>query len=132
MKKQRPVHTGASLIELVVAIIIVSIMMGLSAMLFTSATTDAAVKECRSNMQNIANLEEQYRIKSSGHSYTTTLSNLTSTGTTLPLCTKGGSYTVTISDGTMTAQNGQVVPSGQLIISCSSGHGKYAPGIDTY
>ena len=132
MKHRNPMRGGATLLELLVVTVILSVLMALGGTLFQSATTDASTKECRANMQSIANIEEQYRIKNAGHAYTTTLSAMVTTGTTLPLCPNGGSYSVSISNGTATAQNGQTVPNGELVISCStSGHGKFAPGIDT-
>jgi prepilin-type N-terminal cleavage/methylation domain-containing protein len=137
MKHRNPIRGGFTLIELLAVVIVTSIFIAIAVTIFLSATADAKNKQCRANLQNIANLEEQYRItntNSSGvHVYTTTMSNLTSSGSIMPLCPSGGAYSVLLSDGTVTAQNGQAVPVGGLVISCNaSGHGKYAPGIDTY
>jgi prepilin-type N-terminal cleavage/methylation domain-containing protein len=133
MKHDSSIIRGFSLLELLAVVVTMAVLLALGGTMFFSATADARSKECRANLQTIANLEEQYRIKDSAHAYTTTLSNLVSTGTTLPICPNAGTYSITISTGTSTAQNGQTVPSGGLIINCStSGHGKFAPGIDTY
>ena len=118
--------------EMVVVVIIFLVMMAVAMPLYLSATADAQAKDCRSNLQTIANLEQEYKVKSSGHAYTTTLSNLSSIVPTVPICPNGGTYSITISDGTATAQNGQTVPLGGLVVSCSaSGHGKFALNIDT-
>ena len=132
MIQNSPKRRGFTFIELLVGVIVMVVIMGVAATMFFSATADAAAKECRANLQAVANIEEQYRIKSATHAYATTLSNMVATGTTLPVCPGGGTYSAVTSTGTGTAQNGQTVPSGGLIISCSnSAHGKYAPGIDT-
>jgi hypothetical protein len=92
---------------------------------------DAQTKQCRANMQAIANAEEQYKIKTVPHLYTTTLANLVGDFPVVPVCPNGGTYTAAISNGVLTAQNGQTVPSGRIIISCSvSGDGVFAPTID--
>ncbi|HEV2471240.1 MAG TPA: type II secretion system protein [Chthonomonadales bacterium] len=125
-------RSAYSLVEIMVALFIFGVMMAAAAVLFSSAFSDSESKDCRANMQTIANAEDQYRLKSSSHSYTTTLSNLSSGYTKIPKCPSGGAYTITISNGTQKAQNGQTVPSGDLIISCSdASHGKFAPGIDS-
>lgn len=122
---------GLTLIDLLAAVAIMVIMMAIAAPVFLPMLTDAKESDCRANLQAIANAEEQYRRKNTTHAYTTTLSDLSQQGAGVPLCPDGGTYTVTISDGTATAQNGQTVPSGGLVVSCSaSGHGKFAPGID--
>jgi Tfp pilus assembly protein PilE len=107
--------------------------MSIAVAAYLSAISDAKVKECRANMQTIANLEEKYRISNATHATTTTLSALSTGGATVPLCPDGYSYTISFSNGTQTAQNGQTVPSGNVIITCGeAAHGKYAPGVDTY
>ena len=125
-------HKGMTLIETLVVVMITSIMLAVSLTFYFTAQTDSQTKECQANMQSIANAEQQYYYKSSPHAYTTVMSNLTPEIPADPKCPSGGTYTVTISDGTATAQNGQTVPAGGIVISCStSGHGKYAPGVDT-
>jgi Tfp pilus assembly protein PilE len=122
---------GLTLLDLLAAVAIMVIMMALAAPVFLPMVTNAKQSDCRANLQAIANAEEQYRRKNTTHAYTTTLSDLSQQGAGVPKCPDGGTYTITISNGTATAQNGQTVPSGGLVISCSAaGHGKYAPGID--
>ena len=100
MKHDSSIIRGFSILELLAVVVTMSVLLALGGTMFLSATADARSKECRANMQTIANLEEQYRIKNSAHSYTTTLSNLNSTGSTIPICPNGGTYTITISTGT--------------------------------
>jgi Tfp pilus assembly protein PilE len=119
-------------VDLLVRVVILGIVMAIATPIFLSANTSAQQDQCDTNMRTIANLEDQYRMKNASHAYTTTLSNLSNLPPSVPLCPSGGTYTVTISDGTAKAQNGQTVPKGGLVISCSiSSHGKYAPGIDS-
>jgi Tfp pilus assembly protein PilE len=121
-----------TLAELITTALILAIMMAIAAPTFLAAVNAAQQDDCHANMEAIANAEEQYRIKSAGHAYTTRLSDLSSLVPGVPVCPGGGTYQVTLSDGTAKAQNGQTVPKGGLVVSCSLlGHGKYAPGIDT-
>lgn len=102
--------------------------------MYLSATADAKKRNCRAVMQIIANSEEEYKIRSSAspRAFTTNLANLASITPAIPPCPNGGMYTIMISDGTATAQNGQTVPIGGVIISCSaSGHGKFALNVDS-
>jgi hypothetical protein len=100
--------------------------------LFVSAMKDGMKKQCRSNMQAIADAEQQYKIKNATHVYTTSLTDLVGDFPVVPKCPNGGTYSVTISDGTATAQSGQTVPAGKIVISCSaSGDGKFAQTIDS-
>ena len=122
---------GFTLIEVMIVVLILSIAMAVSLPMFVSAMNDAKTKQCRANMITIANSEEQYKIKSATHTYTTTLANLVGDLPVVPLCPNGGAYTVTISNGSATSQSGQTVANGGLVILCSaSGHGKLAPSID--
>ena len=125
-------HNGFTLMEALVILIIVAIGMAVSIPLFVSAISASGASQCRANLQAIANAEEQYKIKTSGHSYTTALTNLVGDFPVVPSCPNGGTYSATISDGTATSQSGQTVPAGGLVVSCShSGDGKFAPTIDT-
>ncbi len=125
------VKTAFTLIELLAVAICLAVMMAIATPLYLSAVANAQMSECRSNMQTIANIEREYKIQSATHTYTTSLTTLSAQMPTVPVCPSGGTYTITISSGTATAQNGQTVPNGGLVVSCSaSGHGKFAPGID--
>jgi hypothetical protein len=120
------------MLDMVVGAAIFSIMMAVSFCTFTSASTTAATEHCHDNMEVIANLEKVYKVNGSTHSFTTTMSALNTPAIPMPLCPDGGTYTVTISTGTSLAQNGQTVPAGDIVISCSdTAHGVYAPDIDT-
>ena len=122
---------GFTLIESLVMLLILAIGMAVSIPLLLSGMKDAQQKQCRSNMQAIANAEEQYKVKASPHAYTTALSNLVGDFPVVPICPNGGTYTVTISNGSATSQSGQTVPTGMLVISCSiANDGKFAPTID--
>jgi prepilin-type N-terminal cleavage/methylation domain-containing protein len=127
MKRARK---GFTMVEILMVLVILAVGMAISIPVFINATKDAQSKQCRANMQVIANAEEEYKYKSATHVYTTTLSNLTAVPV-VPICPNGGSYSVVISDGTAHAQSGQTVPAGNLVISCSlPADGKYAPTID--
>ena len=131
MDQRKHIRRGATMVELVGTLAIIGLMMSIVAPIFLSAMSDAKAKGCREDMQAVANAEEQYRMLSSSHAYTTNLSDLKSVNVAIPKCAQGGTYSITISDGTAKAQNGQTVPAGQIVISCSiSGHGKFAPDID--
>ena len=121
-------RSGFTMVEMLAVLLIVSILMAVTIPFFLSAQNDANKKQCRADMITIGNSEEQYKIKGATHVYTTTLSSLTPP---VPVCPAGGTYSVVISNGASIAQNGQAVPNGCLVISCSSStHGKYVPTID--
>ena len=121
-----------TLIELLIVILILAILMAVALPLYLAAVSDSQVKTCRANMQTIANAEQAYKTSSSGHTYTTDLSNLSSNiGIIQSNCPSGGTYSVTISSGSDTAHNGSSVPVGGLIVHCTAaGHGVFAPGVD--
>ena len=125
-------HKGFTLIELLIVILVLAILMAVALPLYLAAVSDSQLKACRSNMQTIANAEAAYKTQSSAHTYTTVLSQLNDNLGSTPVCPSGGTYSVQISTGSLTANNGQTVPNGGLLISCSAtGHGKFAPGIDS-
>lgn len=128
----RRLKTGFTLVESLVMVLILAIGMAVSIPLFVSALKDSQSKQCRANMQAIANAEEQYKIKTAGHAYTTQLTALVGDFPVVPICPNGGTYTATVSNGTALSQSGKIVPAGNLIISCSkSTDGKFAPTIDS-
>jgi prepilin-type N-terminal cleavage/methylation domain-containing protein len=129
MRTRRP--GGFTMIEILMVLVLLAVGMAMSMGLFISAMKDARVKQCRANMQAIANCEEEYKYKSAGHTYTTVLANLTGNFPVVPKCPNGGTYSATISTGASTSQSGQTVPAGGLVISCSVGtDGKFAQTID--
>jgi type IV pilus assembly protein PilA len=120
-----------TLIELLIVILVLAILMAVALPLYLAAVSDSQVKTCRSNMQTIANAEAAYKTSDTAHQYTTTLSNLNANLGSTPVCPSGGTYSVAISDGSQQS-NGKTVPSGGIVVSCSStGHGTFAPGIDS-
>jgi type IV pilus assembly protein PilA len=124
-------HRGFTMVEMLCTVLVFLILMAVSIPFFLSAQNDAKKKQCRANMVTIANAEEQYKIKSASHVYTTTLSSLTPEIPAVPVCPTGGTYSVVISNGSSSSQSGQAVPNGVLVVSCSSSsHGKYAPTVD--
>lgn len=132
MNRSRTRRKGFTLIELLIVILVLAILMAVALPLYLAAVSDSQVKTCRSNMQTIANAEAAYKTQNSAHTYTTVLSQLNDNLGATPVCPSGGTYTVTISTGSSTANNGQTVPSGGLVIACdASGHGVFAPGIDS-
>lgn len=132
IRKRNLKRKGFTLIELLIVILVLAILMAVALPLYLAAVSDSQVKTCRANMQTIANAEAAYKTSSTGHTYTTNLSDLAGNLGATPVCPSNGTYSVQISDGTLTANNGTTVPSGGLVISCSAtGHGKFAPGIDS-
>jgi len=123
---------GFTLIELLIVILVLAILMAVALPLYLAAVSDSQVKTCRANMQTIANAEAAFKTQDSAHQFTTTLSDLDANLGATPVCPSGGTYSVVISTGAETAQNGTTVPAGGLIVQCSaSGHGVFAPGIDS-
>ena len=122
---------GFTLIELLVVVLILAILMAVALPAYLSAVADSQRKTCRANMQTIANAEQAYKTKIAGHTYAPDLATLTGGGDlpTSPICPSAGTYSISLAGGT--SENGQTVPAGSLIISCSVGaHGKFAPGYD--
>ena len=68
MKKLQK-RSGFTLIELLVVILILAILMAIALPLYLRAVRDSQRQTCRSNMQTIANAEQAYRVRSSGHVY---------------------------------------------------------------
>ena len=124
---------GFTLIELLIVILILAILMAVALPLYLSAVDTSEEKTCRANMQTIANADQAYRTADSAHRFTTVLADLSPNLGAAPQCPSGGTYTISISDGRRRGRkNKKVVPAGGLIIACSaSGHGRFAPGIDS-
>jgi type IV pilus assembly protein PilA len=123
---------GFTLIELLIVILVLSVLMAVALPLYVAAVTQSERTVCRSNMQTIANGEQAFRARDSQHQYTTNLSQLPLDLGSIPICPHGGSYSVEISDGTATANNGQLVQAGSVVVHCSvPTHGVFAPSIDS-
>lgn len=123
---------GFTLIELLIVILVLSILMAVALPLYLAAVSDSELKTCRANMWSIAQAEQAYKVKNVSHTYTTNLSDLDADLGQTPICPSAGTYSVAISDGTQVANNGMTVPAGGMIIQCSaSGHGVFAPSIDS-
>ena len=130
--RPRNARRGFTLIELLIVILVLAILMAVALPLYLAAVTDSQLKTCRANMQTISNAEAAWKTSDPTHTYTTTLSNLNPNLGATPVCPSGGTYAVVISTGSSTANNGGTVPSGGLVVSCSfTGHGVFAPGIDS-
>ena len=132
-KLVRPIRKrkGFTLIELLIVILVLAILMAVALPLYLAAVSDSQVKTCRSNMQTIANAEAAYKTQNSTHVYTTVLSDLNTNLGATPVCPSGGTYSVSIAGAGGGTSNGNAVPAGGLIVSCSaSGHGTFAPGVD--
>ncbi len=124
--------SGFTLIELLIVILVLSVLMAIALPLYVAAVAQSQRTVCRSNMQTIANGEQAFRARDSLHEYTTNLANLPLDLGSIPICPEGGSYSVEISDGTATANNGQVVQDGSVVVHCSlPTHGVFAPSIDS-
>src|SRR2546430_12110482 len=122
---------GFTLIELLIVILVLAILMAVALPLYLAAVSDSQVKTCRANMQTIANAEAAYKTADPTHAYTTVLSSLSTNLGATPICPSGGAYSVSIAGAGGGTSNGNAVPAGGLIISCSSsGHGNFAPARD--
>ena len=124
-------HKAFTLVELLTAILVVSILMTLAFPLYLNALDDSRKKICRSNLQTIANAVMAARVKSgaadfgsliAGGVVTTNIPDLSS----VPLCPNGGAYTLTI---------GSSFANTTFQVRCSATypltHGKYEPGLDS-
>src|SRR5438874_2864607 len=131
-QKSRGRRRAFTLIELLIVILVLAILMAVALPLYLAAVSDSQLKTCRANMQTIANAEAAYKTSIATHVYTTDLTALNTNLGSTPVCPIGGAYSVVISSGSSTANNGSSVPSGGLVISCNqTGHGVFAPGIDS-
>src|SRR5437870_3019497 len=128
--KRRLNGKAFTLIELLIVILILAILMAVALPLYLAAVNDSEIKTCRANMQTISNAEAAFKTSNPPHVYTTNLSNLSNNiGVIQSSCPSGGTYSVTISGGSDTGNNGTTVPTGGMIVHCSSpGHGVFAPG----
>ena len=132
IRMARKTRKGFTLIELLIVILVLAILMAVALPLYLAAVTDSQLKTCRANMQTISNAEAAWKTADTSHTYTTTLSNLNANLGATPICPNAGTYSVTISAGASTANNGATVPSGGLVVACTAtGHGVFAPGIDS-
>jgi type II secretory pathway pseudopilin PulG len=132
MRLRRAINTGGTLVEILAVTLITAIMMAIAVSMFLTAQASAATLKCRSNMMLLGNIDQEYKVQNSTHAYSTSLTALATEVPNVPICPNGGTYTITISTGTSIASNGQTVPAGKILISCSyAGHGVYAPDIDT-
>ena len=130
LRKRNKNRKGFTLIELLVVILVLAILMAVALPLYLAAVADSQVKTCRSNMQTIANAEAAYKTSVATHVYTTVLSDLNPNLGATPVCPSAGTYSVTIGSGS--ANNGTPVPAGGLLVSCNAtGHGRFAPGLDS-
>src|SRR5260370_41196797 len=118
--RPRARRKGFTLIELLIVILVLAILMAVALPLYLAAVTDSQVKTCRANMQTISNAEAAWKTSDPTHTYTTTLSNLNANLGATPVCPSAGTYSVTLSTGSSTANNGQTVPSGGLVVACSA------------
>jgi type IV pilus assembly protein PilA len=137
---------GFTLIELLVVILILAILMAIALPLYLRAVRDSNRQTCRSNMQTVANAEQAYKVRSSGHAYTAAFADLT-TGTnggdltSTPVCPENGvyslalvapaageSYTPYVASGSAPAA--VTIPQGTVKITCSL-HGTFVPGVDS-
>ena len=119
-----------TLVELLTAILIISILMTVAAPLYLNSLDDSRKKICRTNMQTIANAVMAARVKSpaidfssqiAGGVNTTNIPDLTS----VPRCPNGGAYSLA---------NGSSNSPTTFQVKCSATypltHGKFEPGFD--
>jgi prepilin-type N-terminal cleavage/methylation domain-containing protein len=132
-RRRRSHQAGYTLIELLAVILVISILMAVALPLYLGTITNSNTTVCRSNMETIANAEQAFRSRNApSFNYTTNLSSLNTDLGSTPACPQFGTYSVVISNGTATANNGLNVPLGGIVVQCTaSGHGKFAPSIDS-
>ena len=122
---------GFTLVEVLIVVLILAILMAVALPLYVSALAESERKTCRSNMYSIASAEQAYKTRLTPHVYTTNLTDLFPDLGATPICPRLGTYSVTISSGSDTANNGNTVDAGGLIVHCTAaGHGVFAPGVD--
>jgi len=115
-----------------IVILILSILMAVALPLYVAAVMQSEKVVCRSNMQTIANGEQAFRARDPQHEYTTNLAELPIDLGSIPVCPRSGTYSVVISDGSATANNGQSVQAGSMVVGCTEAtHGVFAPSIDS-
>ncbi len=121
---------GFTLVELLTAILIVSILMTVAFPLYLNAVDDSRKKVCRSNMQSISNAVMAARVKSrsadfgsliTGGVVVTNLPDLSS----VPVCPNGGTYTLGVGNSSSNSTF-QVFCSATYPLT----HGKFEPGVD--
>ena len=74
MRLRRVTNCGGTLVEMLAVTFIFAIMMAIGVSMYFSAQTAAATIKCRSNMMTLGNIDQEYKVQSSSHSYTTSLS----------------------------------------------------------
>jgi type IV pilus assembly protein PilA len=136
MPRNRKIHRrrrrrGFSVVELLTAVLILSILMSVALPLYLNAVDDSQKKTCRTNLVTIANAVVAARFKArsadfgaliTGGVTTTNLPDLLA----VPTCPNGGTYTLA---------NGSSTTTSTFQVKCNvtypTTHGKFEPGIDS-
>jgi type II secretory pathway pseudopilin PulG len=118
-----------TLAEILVVMLIMVVLMGIATALFVSAQNDARKKQCRTFMQSIATMADEWRLRHisfNGATYVrawpTTTAQVGETGP-VPKCPTGGTYSLS------TTTVSTVV---RLNVTCSvASHGTFTYGIQS-
>jgi prepilin-type N-terminal cleavage/methylation domain-containing protein len=116
---------GFTIVEILVAVLIIAILMAVALPLYLNAIADAEKKACRANLQTISNAVQTARVQTKATSYmpfagppnSAVLKDLLA----IPVCPAGGNYMVAVPGTSGIAYE----------VNCSiASHGKFEPGID--
>ena len=121
--------SGYTLAEILVVMLITIVLMGIATALFISAQNDARKKQCRSFMQSIATMADEWRLRHisfNGATYVrawpTTTAEVGEIGP-LPKCPNGGTYSLSTTTVSTVAR---------LNVTCSvASHGTFTYGVQT-
>ncbi len=121
---------GFTLVELLTAVLVLSVLMTVAAPLYLNSLDDARKKTCRTNMLTIANAAMAARVKGGASDFGALITaGVTSANlpdlTTVPVCPNGGVYSFAFGSSSTNATF-QVKCSATVPLT----HGKYEPGLD--
>ena len=131
MSRKKKARRGFTLVELLVAVLILSILMNVAIPYYLKTIDDAEKKTCRANMQTIANSVQAARVKTIAANYTGLYSaNVTidiakyPDLTSPPMCPDGGIYSISAG-----------ASAGNFKVTCTTapdqGHGSFEPGVNS-
>jgi hypothetical protein len=124
---------GYATAELLAGLATLILICSVAAVTVVPALKDGTRMECRYNMITISNIMRIHTIKDPNHAIVSSIEALKLDTPATPKCPDGGTYSIRISDGTLTAQNSEIVAKGQPVIYCSCpGHGRFAMDVDTH
>ncbi len=130
LPSRRRKRQGFTLVELLTAVLVLSVLMTIAMPLYLNAIDDSRKKTCRANMQTISNAAMAARVKSGASDFGPVITGGVTTATlpdlvTIPVCPNGGGYSFA---------NGSSGTNTTFQVKCSAtvplAHGKFEPGLD--